>query len=72
MKKNMGKVDRLVRTLIALVLGVLLINGTISGVLGTILTIVAIAFLVTSLISWCPAYVPFGFSTGGSETDSTA
>lgn len=72
MKKNMGKADRLVRTLIALVLGVLLINGTISGVLGTILTIVAIAFLVTSLISWCPAYVPFGVSTSGSETDSTA
>jgi hypothetical protein len=71
-KKNMGKADRLVRTLIALVLGVLLINGTISGVLGTILTIVAIAFLVTSLISWCPAYVPFGVSTSGSETDSTA
>ena len=56
----------------ALVLGVLLINGTISGMLGTILTIVAIAFLVTSLISWCPAYVPFGVSTGGSEPDSTA
>lgn len=72
MKKNMGKADRLVRTLIALVLGILLINGTISGVLGTILTIVAIAFLVTSLLSWCPAYVPFGLSTGGSDSDSTA
>ncbi len=64
MKKNMGKADRLVRTLIALVLGILLINGTISGVIGTILTVVAIAFLVTSLLSWCPAYVPFGISTG--------
>lgn len=60
----MGKADRLVRTLIALVLGILLINGTISGVIGTILTVVAIAFLVTSLLSWCPAYVPFGISTG--------
>lgn len=72
MKKNMGKADRLVRTLIALVLGILLINGTISGVLGTILSIVAIAFLVTSLFSWCPAYVPFGISTGAGETDSGA
>ncbi len=63
MKKNMGKTDRIARTVVALVLGFLLLNGTISGTLGTVLTVVAIAFLVTSAIGWCPAYLPFGIST---------
>jgi uncharacterized membrane protein YkgB len=63
MKKNMGKTDRIVRTVIAVLLGFLLWNGTISGTLGTVLTVVAIAFLVTSAIAWCPAYMPFGIST---------
>lgn len=71
MKKNMGKVDRLLRALAALVIGFLLINGTISGILGIILAIVAIAFLVTSMISWCPAYLPFGLSTMEHPADST-
>lgn len=69
-KKNMGKVDRLLRTLAALMIGILLINGTISGTLGIILAIVAIVFLVTSLVSWCPAYLPFGLSTDRGSKDS--
>ena len=72
MKKNMGKLDRLLRSIAALVIGYLLINGTISGTLGIVLAVVAIAFLVTSMISWCPAYLPFGISTDGGSTDSTA
>ena len=72
MKKNMGKMDRLLRSLAALMIGYLLIKGTISGTLGIILAIVAIAFLVTSLVSWCPAYLPFGLSTRKDSTDSTA
>lgn len=71
MKKNMGKVDRVLRSLAALVIGYMLINGTISGTLGIILAIVAIAFLVTSMISWCPAYLPFGLSTDRGSKDST-
>ena len=69
MKKNMGKADRLIRTIAALVIGFLLFNGTISGTLGTVLAVVAIAFLVTSLISWCPAYLPFGISTTEKSAD---
>jgi len=72
MKKNMGKLDRLLRSIAALVIGYLLINGTISGTLGIVLAVVAIAFLVTSMISWCPAYLPFGIPTDRGSTDSTA
>jgi hypothetical protein len=63
MKKNMGTVDRAIRFLVAILIAVLYFTNTISGILALILGIVAIAFLVTSFISWCPAYLPFGLST---------
>jgi hypothetical protein len=63
MKKNMGTADRAVRTILAIVLAYLIYNGTLSGTLGIILGIVAILFLVTSAISFCPGYLPFKIST---------
>jgi uncharacterized membrane protein len=63
MKKNMGTIDRVVRTIAALVLGILIYTGTLSGTLGTILGIVAIVFLLTSALSFCPAYLPLKIST---------
>jgi len=72
MKKNMGTVDRSVRVLAALVVGWLIFNGTISGILAIVLGVFAVVFLLTSLIGWCPAYLPFGLSTCGKSDDSTA
>ena len=72
MKKNMGTVDRGVRVLAALVVGWLIFNGTISGTLAIVLGVFAVVFLLTSLIGWCPAYLPFGLSTCGKSDDSTA
>lgn len=63
MTKNMGTADRVVRILIALAIAVLYFTGTISGTLAIVLGIVAIAFLLTSLVGWCPSYLPFGLST---------
>jgi hypothetical protein len=63
MTKNMGTADRAVRILIALAIAVLYFTGRISGTVAIVLEIVAIAFLVTSLVGWCPSYVPFGLST---------
>ena len=63
MTMNMGTADRIVRTLIALAIGVLYFTGKISGTLAIILGIVAIAFVLTSLVGWCPSYLPFGLST---------
>ncbi|MDH4036002.1 MAG: DUF2892 domain-containing protein [Candidatus Krumholzibacteria bacterium] len=63
MKKNMGAADRIIRTLIAIVIGVLFFKGVIAGVLGVILGILAIIFLATSLVGWCPLYLPLGLST---------
>ncbi len=63
MKKNMGTIDRIIRLAIVVIIAVLYYAGQISGLAVTILGIVAVAFLLTSLIGWCPSYVPFGIST---------
>lgn len=63
MKKNMGTADKVIRILIAVVIGVLYFTHVISGTLALVLGILAIIFLATSLISFCPLYLPFGIST---------
>lgn len=63
MPKNMGNVDRIVRTIIALVIAYLWYTGAISGTLAVVLMVLAIVFLLTSLVSFCPLYKPLGIST---------
>jgi len=63
MNKNMGTVDRVIRLLVVVVIGVLDYMGQLTGLAATILGIVAVAFLVTSIVGWCPGYLPFGIST---------
>ncbi|WP_440999743.1 YgaP family membrane protein [Fodinibius sp. SL11] len=63
MKKNMGTLDRTIRTLLAILVGILYFLDVISGTTAIILGVFAIIFLVTSLVSSCPLYMPFGIST---------
>ena len=63
MTKNMGTVDRAVRLSIVVIIAALYFAGQLSGTVAIVLGIVAVAFLGTSLIGWCPTYVPFGIST---------
>lgn len=63
MKKNMGTADRIIRVTLAIIVGVLYFTGTISGTLGIILLVLAAVFVLTSLISFCPLYAPFGIRT---------
>ena len=63
MKKNMGTADRIIRVIIAAIIGVLYFTGTITGTLGIVLLILAGVFVLTSLISFCPLYAPFGIRT---------
>ena len=65
MKTNMGTIDRAVRTIIALAIAALYFTGHISGTIAIVLGIIAVAFLITSFVGWCPAYMPFGLSTRG-------
>ena len=59
----MGSADRIIRIILAAVMAILYFTGTVSGTLGLVLVILAAVFLLTSLISFCPLYAPFGIST---------
>jgi small-conductance mechanosensitive channel len=63
MKKNMGVLDRIIRTILAVVVIVLYFTKQISGTAAVILGIIAVIFLLTSLFGFCPLYVPFKIST---------
>ena len=63
MKTNMGAVDRIIRLLLVAVVIVLYFTGTIHGPLAIVLGIIAAVFFITSLVGFCPAYVPLGLST---------
>jgi fatty acid desaturase len=63
MTRNMGKADKAIRTLIALVLVALVIAGQITGLWAVIALVVATAFVATSLVSFCPLYRLLGMNT---------
>ena len=63
MTKNMGSADRIIRIIIAAIVGILYFSGTISGTLGVVLLVLAGVFVLTSVISFCPLYAPFGIKT---------
>lgn len=63
MKKNMGTTDRIIRILAAVVIAALYFMHLISGTLAIVLLIVAGIFILTSFVSFCPLYLPFGIST---------
>ncbi len=63
----MGSIDKVIRILMAVVVAVLYFTNVISGVLAIILIILAGIFIVTSFISFCPLYFPFGISTRKKE-----
>ena len=67
MKKNMGTFDKTIRILVAVVVVVLYFTHVISGVLAIILLALSAIFVVTSLISFCPLYLPLGLSTRKKE-----
>jgi hypothetical protein len=63
MKTNLGTLDKAIRLIIAIVVALLIYTKTITGVLAIVLSIVAIIFVLTSLMGFCPLYALFGIST---------
>lgn len=59
----MGTIDKAVRFLAAVIIAMLYFTNVISGTLAIILLIVAGIFILTSFVSFCPLYAPFGIST---------
>ena len=67
MPKNMGLIDKLVRIVAAIVVAVLFFTGRISGAAAIVLGILAVVFIVTSLVGTCPLYLPFKIDTRGKK-----
>lgn len=63
MNKNMGNIDRAIRTMVALTIITLYLTDNISGLVAIVLGMLALIFLLTSVISFCPLYAPFKIST---------
>jgi Protein of unknown function (DUF2892) len=63
MKPNMGTIDKVVRILVALVIAGLYFANQITGTAAIILLVLAGVFILTSFMSFCPLYLPFGIST---------
>ena len=63
MKKNMGLADRALRLIAAIIVGILFLNGSITGTVGVILLLVAAVFLITATVSFCPLYTLLGINT---------
>jgi hypothetical protein len=61
--KNMGAVDRIIRIVLALVVLVLYLTGVISGWLAIVLGILAVIWVFTGIIGFCPLYALFKTST---------
>ena len=63
MKKNVGIIDRAVRILIAVIIIALFFAHVIAGTLGIVLLVLAVVFILTGLIRFCPLYLSFGINT---------
>jgi hypothetical protein len=67
MKANMGTFDKVGRIAAAVVIAILYFTKQISGPVAIVLLVFAGVFIVTSFLSFCPLYVPFGLSTKQEE-----
>jgi len=63
MKKNVGKTDKMIRVILALLLAVLVITGVVEGTLSIVLVVAAAILLFTSFMSFCGLYTLLGIST---------
>jgi len=59
--------DKIIRTLIAVVMLVLYFTNVVTGTIGIVLIVVSLVFLLTSLVSFCPLYTILGISSKQKE-----
>lgn len=63
MEKNVGKVDQIIRIVLAVVLAYLDWSGTVTGALSWVVGIAAVVMLVTAFVKFCPVYKVIGCNT---------
>lgn len=59
----MGFADKAIRFILAIIVGVLYYTNVINGTLAIVLGALAVVFILTSFIGFCPLYLPFGINT---------
>ncbi len=63
MKTNMAVADRIVRVVIAALVAIGYFTGVLTGAWAIVLGIVAVVFLATSIVGFCPLYALLRVST---------
>lgn len=63
MKKNMGKSDRMIRIILAIILVSVDFFNVLNWEYSWILSLFAIILVLTSLVNFCPLYTPFKIDT---------
>jgi len=63
MKKNVNSIDKVIRILLAIVLGVLIFTTQVTGILAIVLGVLAVVLVLTSILSFCPIYALLNLST---------
>ncbi len=59
----MGAADRIIRLIVAAIIAILYFTNVMTGTLAIVLLVLAGIFVLTSFVSFCPLYLPFGLST---------
>ncbi len=72
MKKNVGSIDKVIRIILAAVIGILAITHVISGTVAILLLILAGILILTTVVSFCPIYYPMGINTAKKESEKRA
>ncbi len=63
MKRNMSNTDRIIRVIAAALFAYLYFSGAVTGALGIVLLVLGGVFVLTSIVAFCPLYLPFKLST---------
>jgi len=63
MKKNMGALDRIIRIILAVAGAGVVYSHMVEGALAIVIGVIAVIFILTAAIGFCPLYIPFKIST---------
>lgn len=63
MKPNLSTLDRVIRVVVAALLAYLYFGGIVTGAFGIVLLVLGTVFVLTAIVSYCPLYAMFKFST---------
>ena len=72
MGHNMGTMDRSLRLILAVAIGVLFVTKIITGIWGMVFIALAVIFVLTGLVRFCPLYFALGLRTQGKKVEHAA